>query len=265
MARQELARVFRAVVALAAMAVLIVPASAEAKYAKRTLAQGSQGSDVKQFQKYLKKAGFKTQATGYYGSQTTAAERAFEAQDGRAVDGRATRTDQKAVRKAAKTDATKDAETTGGQGYEPPQGNPAERAVISSDGRTAIAPNSAPQEVKDAIAAANKITTKPYKYGGGHGKWKDTGYDCSGSVSFAMHGGGLLKRPLDSTGFESWGVAGKGDWITVYANAGHAYTVIAGLRFDTSSQNDSGGESGPRWRAKGRSSSGYVARHPAGL
>jgi peptidoglycan hydrolase-like protein with peptidoglycan-binding domain len=226
MARQELVRVFRAVVALAAMAVLIVPAAAEAKYAKRTLAQGSQGSDVKQFQKYLKRAGFKTQATGYYGSQTTAAERAFESQDGRTVNGTASPTDQKAVRKAAKAGATKDSESTGGQGYEPPQGNPSERAVISADGRTAIAPDSAPQEVKDAIAAANKITSKPYKYGGGHGKWKDSGYDCSGSVSFAM---------------------------------------IAGLRFDTSSQNDSGGESGPRWRAHGRSSSGYVARHPSGL
>ena len=264
MARQELVRGFRACVALAAMAVLIVPASADASYAKRTLRQGSQGSDVKTFQQYLKTAGFKTSATGYYGTQTSGAERAFEEQAGRTVDGVATRKEQKMLRKAAKTGVI-DAGGNGGQQYQAPQGNPTERATISSDGRTAIAPDSAPQQVKDAIAAANRITRKPYKYGGGHGKWEDSGYDCSGSVSYAMHGGGLLKRPLDSTGFESWGQAGKGEWITVYANAGHAYAVIAGLRLDTSSVNDSGGESGPRWRKRGRSSSGYVARHPAGF
>jgi hypothetical protein len=115
--------------------------------------------------------------------------------------------------------------------------------------------------VKDAIVAANAITTKPYRYGGGHGKWEDSGYDCSGTVSYALHGGGLLNKPLDSTGFESWGLAGKGQWITVYANAGHAYVIIAGLRFDTSGA----GEEGPRWRKEPRSPSGYVARHPAGF
>ena len=262
MARQELVRAFRTSVALAAMAVLIVPAAADAKYATRTLKQGSQGSDVKQFQKYLLKAGFTTKATGYYGSTTAGAQRKFEQEADRTVNGVATRYEQRLVRKSAKTAST-DA-GTGGQGYEPPQGNPTERAVISSDGRTAIAPDSAPQEVKDAIEAANKITRKPYKYGGGHGKWQDSGYDCSGSVSYALHGGGLLKRPLDSTGFMSWGQAGKGDWISVYANSGHAYVIIAGLRFDTSSAG-AGGGSGPRWRDKSRSSSGFTVRHPAGF
>ena len=142
--------------------------------------------------------------------------------------------------------------------------NPSARAKISSDGRTAVAPNNAPPQVKRAIAAANRITRKPYRYGGGHGKWNDSGYDCSGSVSFALHGGGLLKQPLDSSAFMHWGRAGRGRWITVYANSGHAYTIIAGLRFDTSSAG-SGGGSGPRWRSGGRSSSGYVARHPAGF
>ena len=142
--------------------------------------------------------------------------------------------------------------------------NPSARARISSDGRTAIAPNSAPPQVKRAIAAANKLTRKPYRYGGGHGKWNDSGYDCSGSVSYALHGGGLLKQPLDSSSFMSWGRAGRGRWITIYANSGHAYTVIAGLRFDTSSAG-SGGGSGPRWRSRGRSSSGYVVRHPSGF
>jgi hypothetical protein len=144
------------------------------------------------------------------------------------------------------------------------QSNPTARAKISSDGRSAVAPSNAPPQVKRAIAAANKITRKPYRYGGGHGKWNDSGYDCSGSVSYALHGGGLLKQPLDSSAFMRWGRAGRGRWITIYANSGHAYVIIAGLRFDTSSAG-SGGGSGPRWRSKGRSSSGYVARHPSGF
>ena len=264
MARQELARVTRACVALAAIAVLLVPASADAaSYAKRTLTVGSQGRDVKLFQKYLVKAGFPTRASGYYGSATRKAERQFEQELGLKVDGTASRRDQKLARTVAKNggDPNTLGSGSGGQGYDAASGNPTEKATLSSDGRTAIAPDSAPQQVKDAIAAANAITTKPYKYGGGHGKWEDSGYDCSGSVSYALHGGGLLSKPLDSTGFESWGSAGKGQWITVYANSGHAWAMIAGLRFDTSGA----GEEGPRWRKESRSASGYVVRHPDGL
>jgi cell wall-associated NlpC family hydrolase len=245
------------------MAVLLVPTPAEAsRYAKRTLKEGSQGSDVKLFQKYLRKAGFKTQATGYYGSMTKAAERRFERKRGRRADGKASRGDQRLVRRLARK---RSAATggTGGAGYDDSgsTGNHTDRAKLSSDGRTAIAPDSAPPAVKKAIAAANRITRKPYKWGGGHGKWEDSGYDCSGAVSYAMHGAGILKRPRDSTGFMSWGKSGRGDWITVYANSGHAYTVIAGLRFDTSSAG-AGGGSGPRWRNKWRSPRGYEARHP---
>jgi peptidoglycan hydrolase-like protein with peptidoglycan-binding domain len=265
MARQELVRVIRACVAVAAMAVLLVPASADARssYAKRTLTVGSQGSDVKLFQKYLVKAGFPTRASGYYGSATRKAEKRFEAELGRTVDGTASRGDQKLARAVAKNGGDPNAmgDGSGGQGYDAASGNPTEKATLSSDGRTAIAPDSAPQAVKDAIAAANEITNKPYKYGGGHGSWEDSGYDCSGSVSYALHGGGLLNKPLDSTGFESWGQAGKGQWITVFANSGHAWAIIAGLRFDTSGA----GEEGPRWRPEARSSSGYTIRHPAGL
>ena len=152
----------------------------------------------------------------------------------------------------------------GTQGQSQGQSNPTAKARISRDGRTAIPPNSAPPQVKRAIYAANKITRKPYRYGGGHGKWNDSGYDCSGSVSYALHGGGLLRQPLDSSAFMHWGRSGRGRWITIYANSGHAYTVIAGLRFDTSSAG-AGGGSGPRWRNRGRSSRGYVARHPAGF
>jgi hypothetical protein len=128
------------------------------------------------------------------------------------------------------------------------------------DGR-AIPPLNAPPAVKRVIAAANKIRTKPYIYGGGHARFWDSGYDCSGSVSFALHGGGFLTSPLPSGPMESWGSAGRGRWITVYANAGHAYAVIAGLRWDTAG--DTSG-TGPRWHksTKAAASGPFVVRHP---
>ena len=107
------------------------------------------------------------------------------------------------------------------------------KAVLGDDG-LATAPADAPPQVQAIIAAGNKIASKPYKYGGGHGKWEDSGYDCSGSLSYAFHGAGMLDEALDSTGFMSWGEAGKGQWVTIYAKGSHAYMVIAGLRFDTS-------------------------------
>ena len=125
---------------------------------------------------------------------------------------------------------------------------PTEKATIGPDG-LAIAPASAPAEVKAIIAAGNEIHAKPYKYGGGHGRWKDTGYDCSGSMSYAFHGAGMLDEALDSTGFMSWGEAGKGQWVTTYANSGHSYMVVAGLRFDTSGRADDGS----RWHTDMRS------------
>jgi len=127
----------------------------------------------------------------------------------------------------------------------------------------AIPPANAPAAVKQVIAAANKIRTKPYIYGGGHARFWDAGYDCSGSVSFALHGGGFLTSPLPSGPMETWGSGGKGRWITVYANAGHAYAVIAGLRWDTAG-NTSG--TGPRWHKSLRAAATgpFTARHPAG-
>jgi hypothetical protein len=107
----------------------------------------------------------------------------------------------------------------------------------------AIPPSDAPQRVVDVIDAANHIRRKPYVYGGGHGKWNDRGYDCSGSVSYALHGGRLLRHPLDSSGFMSWAQPHKGKWITVFANPSHAFMVVAGLRFDTSMVRGSG----PGW------------------
>lgn len=98
----------------------------------------------------------------------------------------------------------------------------------------AIPPAKAPRRIRKVIRAANKIRNKPYKYGGGHGSWRDSGYDCSGAVSFALRGGKLLRRPLDSGGLARWKKRGKGRWLTVYGAPSHAYMVVAGLRFDTS-------------------------------
>jgi hypothetical protein len=130
----------------------------------------------------------------------------------------------------------------------------------------AYAPDQAPDAVKQAIWAANQIVGMPYRLGGGHKLgFTDRAYDCSGTVSFAMHGAGLLAAPRDSSSFMRYGVAGKGQWITVYTNPGHAFAVIAGLRLDTSAAGDPAGGSGPRWRPNLRSTRGYRARHPLGL
>jgi len=126
----------------------------------------------------------------------------------------------------------------------------------------AIAPADAPRRVQKVIAAANRIRNKPYVCGGGHGNWKDKGYDCSGAVSYALHGGGLLNTPLDSTGLSRYGKKGKGSWISVYGNPSHAYMIVAGLRFDTSMTPGNG----PGWSKTKRSTPGsFKVRHPRGL
>ena len=137
---------------------------------------------------------------------------------------------------------------------------PTAKAKLLSSGEL-IPPKSAPPKVKAVIAAANKIRTKPYIYGGGHARWWDKGYDCSGAVSFALKGGEFIDSPLPSGPMAKWGEAGMGRWITVYTNPGHAYAVIAGVRWDTSG-ND--GESGPRWHTDLRDNVGFVSRHPTG-
>ena len=143
---------------------------------------------------------------------------------------------------------------TGGASMNPV--GPAGKAKIAKDG-TAIPPADAPRKVVKAIEAANKIEDKPYKYGGGHGSWKDKGYDCSGAVSYALRAARLVDTPLASSGFMKWGKRGKGDWITVYSNPGHAYAVIAGLRWDTSMTPGDG----PGWSKEMRSSSGFKVRN----
>ncbi len=129
----------------------------------------------------------------------------------------------------------------------------------------AEAPALAPPAVQQAIWAANHIVGKPYIYGGGHSAFIASGYDCSGTVSYALHGGMLLASPLDSSEFESWGLGGRGQWISIFANAGHAYMDIAGIRLDTSSADDPTGRQGPQWRRLRHSNRGYIIRHPLGL
>jgi len=174
--------------------------------------------------------------------------------------------------------AAAQAQSTGGAEYVPPPPEnmvaPGARATLLPDG-TAAAPADAPEAVKQAIWAANKLQDKPYKYGGGHARIEDTGYDCSGTVSYALIAAGLLKSPLPSGPFMRWGDKGRGRWITVYSHPGHAYMVIAGLRLDTSAYASrtarlrkiarSAFERGPRWRPTSRPSRGFRARHPLGL
>ena len=144
---------------------------------------------------------------------------------------------------------------------------PGYKARLLRNGKAA-APAMAPAQVQKAVWAANEIVGRPYVYGGGHNTtFKSRGYDCSGTVSYALHGASarMLRSPLDSGSFMRWGAKGKGSWMTVYTNHGHAFIVIAGLRLDTSAAGDPSGQKGPRWRPVLRATSGYVARHPAGF
>ena len=129
-------------------------------------------------------------------------------------------------------------------------------------GRVAYAPANAPQNIKVAIWATNTLANKPYVWGGGHGTFYDRGYDCSGTVSFFLHHGGLLEQPTPSKAFQSYGESGPGKWVTIYARAGHVFAYICGLRLDTTGRRE--GE-GPRWRGDYREPRGFIARHPAGM
>jgi peptidoglycan hydrolase-like protein with peptidoglycan-binding domain len=215
--------------------------------------RGMSGHDIRVLQDFLSRAGFKVTVDGEFGTTTEKAVKKFETAQNRTVDGIMDAGDIDALRTLAGQDDP-------GAGTQPTQLAPGDIAQIGPDG-LAIAPAAAPDPVKAIIAAGNQIASKPYVYGGGHGKWNDTGYDCSGSVSYALHGAGLLDKALASGDFESWGDAGPGQWVTVYAKASHAYMVVAGIRFDTSGRT----KNNTRWQADMRSSSGYVARHPAGL
>ncbi len=254
-----------ALIALAVVAVLAIPAaSADARFGDRVLRQGDSGRHVRVLQRWLTLTGFRTRVDGEFGRRTKITLRRYERAQDHRVDGVLSRVQARGLRRRAIQARVARASAAPPE----PAATPAvaftdgPEAVIGPDGRTALVPASAPPEVRDAIAAANRIVDKPYRYGGGHGSIEDSGYDCSGTVSYALHGAGLLRVPRDSSGLMSFGSRGKGKWMTIYANPGHTYIVIAGLRLDTSGR----GEEGPRWRREPRSSGGrYAVRHPKGL
>jgi cell wall-associated NlpC family hydrolase len=205
------------------------------------------GQDIRVLQDFLRKAGQTVSIDGHFGGGTLTAVKAFEAAATRPVDGVMDAADIEALRALA---ASAPQQATA----------PGEKATIGPDGQ-AIAPASAPEQVKQIIAAGNQIASKPYKYGGGHGSWDDSGYDCSGSVSYALHGAGLLEDALPSGAFAGWGESGPGQWVTIYAHSGHMFMVVAGLRFDTSGRT----KNNTRWQTEMRSTSRYTVRHPPGL
>ncbi|ADB53114.1 Peptidoglycan-binding domain 1 protein [Conexibacter woesei DSM 14684] len=219
----------------------------------RVLKKGMSGQDVRVLQDYLNRAGFSTTIDGQFGSGTQRLVKRFQQAQELTVTGIVDAATVTALRKIG------DAEGAGGADFDMSTVSaPVGRAKLLANG-LAVAPSDAPQQVKDVINAANEIATKPYVYGGGHGKWIDRGYDCSGSVSYALYRAGLLKTSMPSGGFMNWEDPGEGQWITTYAHGGHMYMVVAGLRFDTSGADPS------RWQSDMRSSSGFTVRHPAGF
>jgi len=221
----------------------------------RVLHVGMRGNDVRMLQTYLTVAGYGTMVDGDFGPLTRQSVIAFQRAAGIRPSGIVYFNTATALRNAvAKIQAQPATGTT----------------RINANG-TATAPAGAPTAVLQVVAAANQIIDTSYCYAGGHGAWRSSCYDCSGSVSFALHGAGLLSTPEDSTQLESYGEPGPGRWITIYADASHAFLVVAGRAFDTA---DYGGPnipagSGPRWRSDplGNLADGgnYIVRHPAGL
>ena len=264
---------------LSVFVMLLVPAASEAAkknwhLGDRTLREGDSGHDVKVLQNFLTRAGIRTGQDGAFGKGTTRAVRAFERFQQRSVDGVVTRLDVLVLRDVVTNGgAVAKAAGTGGalpKNIAPPKLapetpppvklGPGMKATVGSDG-LAVVPILAPPIVQQVIIAGNKIAKTPYIYGGGHGKWEDAGYDCSGSVSYALHGAGLLAESMPSGGFMSWGDPGPGQWITLYANGGHIFMTVAGLRFDTSGRSSAGS----RWQSDMRSSRGYTVVHPPGF
>jgi cell wall-associated NlpC family hydrolase len=243
------------VLAAAALSLTITADALAAGYATRTLKVGSNGSDVRALQRYLDDAGFDTDVDGEFGPGTRTSVKSFELAEERRANGKASRAEQRLVQARAES-----ADETATEEAPALTEAPVEKAYIGEDG-LAVAPASAPEAVKAIIAAGNEIAAHPYKYGGGHGRWRDSGYDCSGSVSYVLHAAGLLDTALDSSGFMSYGERGRGTWVTIRSNPGHAYMIVAGLRFDTSARRATGN----RWTEEMRSARGYRGRHPEGL
>ena len=279
-----------AIAALAVASLLLAPGAAQAA---KPLKRGSEGARVVQVQRWLG-----IDADGIFGSGTRRAVKRFQRRHGLAADGIVGPVTWNALRRAGarKTSSGGGQRSAvvllqrelgiGADGVFGPATQaavkrfqrrhgltadgivgPATWSALGHPGRSVILKRRGGGSrggggvVARVIRAANRIQSKPYKYGGGHGRWNDSGYDCSGSVSYALHGGGLLSSALTSSGFMRWGAPGKGRRITIYASPSHVYMVIDGRRFDTTGRD----ESGSRWQASQRSSAGYVVRHPPGL
>ncbi len=246
--------------ALAGVSALAAPAAAFAAFGDETLRRGDSGADVRGLQRALNDAGYETTVDGEFGPHTLKRVRAFEGNELLRVDGRVTPSDAEVLEQAAERGPDGEEEPPGSdEDVTPPvEETEGSEATLTSDG-LAVAPEDAPQKVKDVIEAGNEIAEAPYEYGGGHGEsLRDSGYDCSGSMSYVLRKAGLLKSSMASGGFTTYGEAGRGEWITTYANSGHSYLIVAGLRFDTSARK----RSGTRWSDSRRSSRGYVVRHP---
>jgi peptidoglycan hydrolase-like protein with peptidoglycan-binding domain len=237
----------------------------------RVLKPGMHGHDVRVLQAYLTVDGYATTVDGDFGPSTKSSVVSWQSANDVAdnavftyADSRKLRDDVAKVESSPKSVSNPTTTT--------PTTTPGATATIDSDGN-ATAPASAPKVVQEMIAAANSIDTKPYIYAGGHATWNAPGYDCSGSVSFVLHAAGLLSSSEDSTGLESFGASGPGQWVTIYANAGHTWIVIAGLAFDTAHWGPTApAGTGPRWLTKANATAnlddgtgGYTVRHPDGL
>jgi peptidoglycan hydrolase-like protein with peptidoglycan-binding domain len=224
----------------------VVPHNGSSEHlGNRVLKEGDEGHDVRVLQNYLTVIGYFTAVSGDFDTSTEHNVIKFEEQQGDRPTG---------IVSYPVADALRVAEAQ-------IESAPVEKAHLNSDG-TVTAPADAPLAVQEVIAWANKIAFKPYVYGGGHASWNSSGYDCSGSVSFALHGADLISAPDDSSEFESYGLGGTGRWITIYATDGHAYMNVAGLWFDTVAQQ----ETGDRWsKTRAWAAGGFVARHPPRL
>jgi peptidoglycan hydrolase-like protein with peptidoglycan-binding domain len=237
-----------------AKTVTINPAGGSRHLGQRVLRPGMSGHDVRVLQGYLSLAGFPTNVDGSFGPATKQSVIEFQRAHNETANGIVTLADAQALRQAVA------AQEVGGA---------VRKAHINSNG-TATAPANAPSAVKAMIAAANRIIHTPYIYGGGHATWNDSGYDCSGAVSYALHGARMLSAPEDSTELESYGSPGPGRWVTIYADPSHTWIVIAGIAFDTAHYGPTTpGGTGPRWLSDptGNLADGgdYVVRHPSGL
>jgi len=233
--------------ALLLTVVALLPQAAGAANAP-TIREGATGYWVSLLQRDLTDIAYSLPVTGNFGSHTRAQVNAFKKARGLPADG--------VVRSPWTWDALRKAVRV-------EQRRPWRRAHLNRQG-LAVAPEDAPVVVKRVIAAANRIAFKPYLYGGGHGSWNSPGYDCSGSVSYALHGGGLLWRP--EALFYSYGAPGGGKWMTIYTNSVHAYMSVAGLWFDTVAQEWGSYGHGDRWSTTRASpASGFLVRHPTGF